>query len=75
MNHKAFSLVNPECVFLHKCFLNTRFEGQFESTTWVCNLYASSKLALRRLKMPRVSSVDLLAASHDDATMRSPPKT
>ncbi|KAL4349924.1 hypothetical protein S83_031596 [Arachis hypogaea] len=75
MNHKAFSLVNLDWVFPCKRFLSTRFEGQFESITWVYDLYASSKPALRRLKMPRVSNTDLLAAFHDDVTMRSPPKT
>ncbi|KAL4286244.1 hypothetical protein AHAS_Ahas19G0066800 [Arachis hypogaea] len=53
----------------------TKVGGDFDSTTRLCDLYASSEPSPRCSKMPRLSSAEVAATIVDDASMGSPPKT
>ncbi|RYR24604.1 hypothetical protein Ahy_B02g058115 isoform B [Arachis hypogaea] len=63
------------CSPVNDALNRTKVGGDFESTTRLCDLYASSELGPRRSKMPRLSSAEVAATVLDNASMGSPPKT
>ncbi|RYQ88853.1 hypothetical protein Ahy_B09g095805 isoform A [Arachis hypogaea] len=67
--------LSSQCSPVNDALNKTKVGGDFDSTTRLCDLYASSEPSPRCSKMPRLSSAEVAATIVDDASMGSPPKT